>query len=245
MTGCAEVVAGSAPILLLADHAGRAVPPEVELGVAAADMERHIAVDLGTAALTRALAERLAGPAILGVWSRLVTDLNRGADDPAVVPVESDGTPIPGNAALDEWGRADRIARFHEPYHALVSDHFATTRPELIVSVHSFTPGLKNGTQRPWDAGVLYNRDEWTGHAMLAALAGSGWTVGDQEPYPGTLFNATLDRHTGPGGAASGVPSVLIEVRQDHLKGRDATARVADILAQAIRHVHTGAGTVG
>lgn len=147
MTGCAEIIAGSVPILLLADHAGCAVPPDVDLDVADADMERHVAVHLGTAALTRALAERLACPAILSVWSRLVADLNRRVDDPATVSVESDGVRIPGNAALEKVGRADRIARYHEPSHTPVSDHLATTRPQLIVSIHSFTPSVEKGAQ--------------------------------------------------------------------------------------------------
>jgi len=41
----------------------------------------HIAYDIGAAAVTRRW-RGLWRPAILGCWSRLLIDLNRGADDP-------------------------------------------------------------------------------------------------------------------------------------------------------------------
>lgn len=220
---------GSSPVLLLADHAGVEVPSDVRLGVSPADLHRHIASDLGTEALTRTLAARLDAPAVLARVSRLVVDLNRTRTDPAAVPLASDGTTIAGND-LTEAEREERLARWYDPYHRIVSERIADRSPRLIVSVHSFTPALKSCAQRPWNAGVLYNRDHRTGHAMLRALAGSGWTVGDQEPYPGTLFNATLDRHA----EAADIPSVLIEIRQDHLADGSGVERVADVLAPAI-----------
>ncbi len=231
----ADVVEGSAPLLLLADHAGVAVPDDVALGVSEADMGRHIASDLGTDALTRALARRLGAGAVLARISRLVVDLNRARDNRAVIPLESDGTAIPGNR-LDAAGREERLARWHDGYHRLVAGRIAENRPELIVSVHSFTPRLAGGAPRPWDLGVLYNRDERSGRAMLDALADTGLVVGDQQPYPGTVFNATLDRH----GEAAGIPSVLVEVRQDHLATPAGVESMADTLAAAIRRVHEG-----
>lgn len=228
----ADVVEGNTPVLLLADHAGVAVPNGIELGVSEADMARHIASDLGTDALTRSLARRLGATAILSRVSRLVIDLNRARTDPAAVPLMSDGRGVPGNR-LDDEEREARLARWHDGYHELVAQRIARDRPRLIVSVHSFTPALSSGERRPWDAGVLYNRDEATGRAMLDALADSGWVVGDQQPYSGTEFNATLDRH----GEAAGIASVLIEIRQDHLASADGIAAASDILARAIERV--------
>ena len=233
----ADIVAGSTPLLLLADHAGVAVPDGLTLGVEQADMARHIASDLGTDALTRSLARRLGAAALLAQISRLVVDLNRARGDPAAIPLESDGTAIAGNR-LDAAGREARLARWHDGYHRLVAERIAAVRPELIVSVHSFTPRLAGEAPRPWDLGVLYNRDVSTGRALLDALSGCGLIVGDQEPYPGTEFNATLDRH----GEAAGIASVLIEVRQDHLATRAGVEAIADILEAAIRWVHEGLG---
>ncbi len=66
-------------LLLLCDHASNAVPPDLDnLGVAAPHFERHIAYDIGAAAVTRALARRLGAPALLTTFSRLIIDPNRG-----------------------------------------------------------------------------------------------------------------------------------------------------------------------
>ena len=59
--------------LVTCDHATNTVPPFVNggtLGLEDADMGRHIAYDVGAAGLTRRLAERLNGPAILSNFSR-------------------------------------------------------------------------------------------------------------------------------------------------------------------------------
>ncbi|MFV0359285.1 N-formylglutamate amidohydrolase, partial [Tropicimonas sp.] len=65
--------------LVACDHATNHVPQWVnggDLGIAPADMARHIAFDVGAAGLTVALAERLEAPAILSGFSRLVIDPN-------------------------------------------------------------------------------------------------------------------------------------------------------------------------
>lgn len=232
----AEVIEGTGPVLMIADHAGTGVPDGVDLGVGEADMARHIASDLGTDALTRRLAAMLDARAVLARVSRLVVDLNRPRSDPAAVRVESDGVAVPGNR-LDPAAREARLVHWHDGYHDEVTAVLAERRPRLIVSLHSFTPMLADGAVRPWDLGVLYNRDEATGRAMLAALGGGGWTVGDQEPYSGKLLNATLDRHTGTEGKGAGVSSVSLEVRQDHLADPAGVERVADTLAAAIKRV--------
>ncbi|MGO9422090.1 MAG: N-formylglutamate amidohydrolase, partial [Roseiarcus sp.] len=56
-----ETIAGplTAGVLLVCDHASNALPPGYgTLGLPAAALERHIAYDIGAAALTRALARR-------------------------------------------------------------------------------------------------------------------------------------------------------------------------------------------
>jgi predicted N-formylglutamate amidohydrolase len=77
-----ELLPGTADILLVADHAAADVPPGINLGVPPALMGEHVAVDIGTDALTRRLARTLAAPAIIATVSRLVVDLNRDPDDP-------------------------------------------------------------------------------------------------------------------------------------------------------------------
>ncbi|KKK80679.1 hypothetical protein LCGC14_2821090, partial [marine sediment metagenome] len=86
--------------LVTCDHAANTVPVEVgnrSLGLSDADMNRHIAYDVGAAGLARALARRLDAPAILSNFSRLVIDPNRGEDDPTLLMKLYDGTIIPAN----------------------------------------------------------------------------------------------------------------------------------------------------
>src|SRR5215217_8882575 len=100
-----ETVPGSVEsgILILCDHASNAVPPDLgELGLPEPEFQRHIAYDIGAAAVTRSLARRLGAPAILTQFSRLVIDPNRGRDDPTLVMRLSDGAVVPGNAKVDD-----------------------------------------------------------------------------------------------------------------------------------------------
>ncbi len=78
--------AGDSPILLLCDHAARRLPPATAAWASSRNCSRpHIAYDIGAAAVTRALAESYGAAAVLGGWSRLLIDLNRGEDDPTLV----------------------------------------------------------------------------------------------------------------------------------------------------------------
>src|SRR5690606_28432034 len=73
-------------LVLLADHAGRALPDEYgDLGLPAAEFDRHIAYDIGVENVTRRLAARLGVPAVMARFSRLLIDPNRGEDDPTLI----------------------------------------------------------------------------------------------------------------------------------------------------------------
>lgn len=225
-----RAVAGAGPILLLCDHASND-PQGVALGIAPALLGKHIAYDIGAAAVTELLAARLGSPALLGQVSRLVIDLHRPADHPGLIPPTSDGHPIRGNEGAD---RAARIAAFHAPYHAAIAAQIARQRPALIVAIHSFTPALESGGgPRPWPIGILYNRDTRAARAIIALLAAQGLLVGDNQPYSGRLLNATLNRH----GEGQGIASVSIELRNDEIDTEAGAAVWADRLAPVLRQV--------
>src|SRR4051794_17525685 len=142
-----EIIEGAleSGLLLLCDHASNAVPPDLgDLGLPEAEFRRHIAYDIGAAAVTRSLARRLNAPAILTRFSRLIIDPNRGRDDPTLVMRLSDGAVIPGNARVDDAEVARRIERFYDPYdHAItaaIGRAMAAGAPPVLVCVHSFTP---------------------------------------------------------------------------------------------------------
>ena len=86
----------------------------------------------------------------------------------------------------------------------------ARRRSRASISMHSFTPVWK-GRARPWEVGVLWDRDGRLAQPLMAQLARAGFAVGDNEPYSGELENDCLYRH----GTMNGLPHVLIEIRQD------------------------------
>jgi predicted N-formylglutamate amidohydrolase len=225
MNSAAEILEGGAgDVLLLCDHASNAVPPGVDLGIDAALLDLHIGVDIGAGPLTRSLAASLDAPAILATVSRLVIDLHREPDHPGLIPPQSDGHVIPGNALAD---RTQRIAAFHAPYHRLIARQVRARRPSLILSIHSFTPRLEQGgSDRPWQVGVLYNRDARAAHPAIAWLRAQGLETGDNEPYSGRLLNATLNRHA----EAQGIASLAIEVRNDLIRDATGVSRWTEIL---------------
>lgn len=226
MSAAAEWIDGQAhDLLLLCDHASNHVPGDIDLGIAPELLDLHIALDIGAAPLTRSLAARLGAPAILGTVSRLVLDLHREPDHPNLIPHYSDGHDIAGNLHID---REERLARFHIPYHAFIEDRIRAKRPELILSIHSFTPRLeRGGADRPWEVGVLYNEDERAARVAVEWLGGQGLVTGDNQPYSGKLLNATLNRHA----EANGIRSIAIEVRNDLIRDAAGVARWTGILA--------------
>ena len=208
-------------IVLVADHASNFVPPDIELGIDPALLDEHIAIDIGVAGV----AERMDFPAHLAMVSRLVCDLHREEDSPAVVPEVSDGHRIPGNIDADIEAR---LARFHRPYHAALEQWLVAAQPALTISLHSFTPALKSApVPRPWEVALLYNQDDRAARPAIRAFAARGVVVGDNEPYSGRLLNATMNRHA----EAHGRPYLAIEVRQDQIDTERGQARWAALIA--------------
>jgi len=212
------------PLLFVCDHASSALPPAYgTLGLAPELFATHIASDIGAAEVTRTLAAAFGSGAVLARWSRLLIDLNRGRDDPTLVMKLSDGSLIPGNSRIDDAEIQDRIESFHAPYHAAIDAAIAgmraTGKVPVIVSLHSFTPVWKT-FRRPWEIGILWDRDGRLARPLIGEFAKAGFAVGDNEPYSGELENDCLYRH----GTMLGLPHVLIEMRQD-LIGDDVAAR--------------------
>ncbi len=224
------------PLLFLCDHASNAVPPELgTLGLPSEAFATHIAYDIGAGGLAKELAMRFAAPVLLGQWSRLVVDLNRGPDDPTVVMRLSDGRIIPENRDITRDGIMDRIRRYHAPYHAEIEACLDVFRQEdripVLISIHSFTP-VWRGAKRPWHFGILWDRDERLARPLIDRLARETDVVtGDNEPYDGELENDCLYRHA----TMHGFPHVLIEVRQDLISDEDGIRSIADRLETVLR----------
>ncbi|HYE00895.1 MAG TPA: N-formylglutamate amidohydrolase [Alphaproteobacteria bacterium] len=204
------------PVLLVCDHAGRAVPKCLgDLGVPPAEMERHVAYDIGAAAVTRLLAAAWGAPAVLATYSRLVLDLNRQLDDPTAMPEISDGTVVPANRGCGAAELRRRGQALHVPYHGAVDGQImaalAAGQAPAVISMHSMTPVMR-GVARPWHISVLWDRDGRIAEPLMANLRAQGLVVGDNEPYSGRDHHGfTVETHCTP----RGLPNVLIELRQD------------------------------
>ena len=235
-----EIVAGQghSRLVLLCDHASNQVPEEYGgLGLDARQFERHIAYDIGAAALTRGLAGRLGATAVLSCFSRLLIDPNRGMDDPTLIMRLSDGAVVPGNREVGDEERARRIGLFHQPYHRAIADAVAEVRSRghvpFLVSIHSFTP-VWRGWTRPWHAGILWDRDEDVARALIRGFLAQGdLVVGDNEPYHGALEGDTLNTH----GTRAGLPHALIEVRQDLIAGKTGVDEWVERVAKVIEPI--------
>lgn len=216
-------------IIVVVDHAANHVPDDIDLGIDAALLNQHMAVDIGVDAVAELLAQQPGIAAHCATYSRLVCDLNREEHSAGVFPVASDGHAIPGNL-LDDTARAARLARFYHPYHDALTRLLDDTPPALILSLHSFTPRLASDTAqaRPWQVGVLYNADDRAARRALPLLAADGLVVGDQQPYSGQLLNATMNRHA----EAEGRPYLGIEIRQDQIADPAGQGEWAARLAQ-------------
>ncbi len=240
-----EVIEGSpdSGYLIVCDHASNRIPAAYgELGMPPAELERHIAYDIGVEPLTRGLARRLGAPAVLSTFSRLLIDPNRGIDDPTLVMRLSDGAVVPGNANVDAHEKRRRIERYHAPYDAAIGRAIdagiAAGRPPAIVSIHSFTP-LWRGVPRPWEVGILWDSDPRLAVPLIETLARDpGLTVGDNEPYTGRLKGDTMYRH----GSMKGLAHALVEVRQDLIADAPGVAEWSGRLGDALEALAGGDG---
>lgn len=208
---------GRSPFVLICEHASNFIPPEyAKLGLDDQELLRHIAWDIGAANVTRALSKRMDAPAFLGGYSRLLIDLNRPLHVADSIPLRSEATDIPGNLSLDAAEKERRQRLIFQPFQDRLRAHLesrtADGRRNVLVAVHSFTP-VYLGQQRAWHAGVLYDKSDKLGQALIAQLSSDPLlNVGANVPYG---VSADADYALVVHGDQLGNPAVLIEIRND------------------------------
>jgi len=227
---------GRSNVVLVCDHASQRVPRRLgTLGLDGSRLAEHIGWDPGAAAVARQLSSRLDAPLVLSGYSRLVIDCNRPLHSPQSIPEESDGVSIPGNLGLSADERSARAGALFHPYHdaiARVLDR-RPDRPSVLLSIHSFAPIL-SGRVRPWHVGVSSRRERRLASLLLAELRvhPDGLTVGENEPY---AIDDDLDYTIPVHGEARGLPSALIEIRQDGIEKPADTEAWAERIAEAVQ----------
>ena len=235
-----ERARGASPFLLVCEHAAARLPRRLgDLGLDAVDLERHIAWDIGAAAVARGLSRRLDATLISQTYSRLVIDCNRRPEARDAIPVLSEETAIPGNLDLSRDKLEARMREIHQPYQACISDHLEARETSILVDIHSFTPIFK-GVARLWHIGLLYGQgDRRLADPLFALIAGdSRIRVGDNQPYAVDLdADYTIPVH----GLGRGIVNIEIEIRQDLITteaGQDDWAgRLAGWLTAALERL--------
>jgi len=230
-----ENEAGAAPAVILCDHASNMIPaPLAGLGLAPEDLERHIAWDPGALGVARELSRRIDAPLVAGRVSRLVIDTNRDPSMPDSIPTLSEVTEVPGNIALTEAERMSRVRAVYAPFHDAVGRIVRRKRREgavALIGVHTFTPIYKS-QHRPWHLGIVFDKDRRLSAPLLQHFrARADLVVGENVPYsPDDRVYHGLGRHAQPGG----LPSVMIEIRNDLVATRQSQAEWSERLATAI-----------
>jgi predicted N-formylglutamate amidohydrolase len=236
---------GKSNFVIVVDHASRRIPRALsDLGLPAAELQRHIAWDIGALEVARRMAAALDAPLVAQNYSRLVIDCNRDPSAATSIPTVGEAIEIPGNKGLRADEVAARRAEIFDPYHAhvraLLDERAAAGRPTILVAQHSMTDIFK-GVRRKMHAAVLYNRDRRFAGLVLDQLRSEpALLIGDNEPY---FVSDDTDYTVPHHGEARGLPHVEIEIRQDLITddaGQDEWARCLTRVLQQAEHAFLG-----
>ena len=228
---------GNSSAVLVCDHASNRIPAKLgSLGLEPHQLAEHIGWDPGAADVARGLSMHLDAPLLLSGYSRLVIDCNRPLHSKESIALQSAGVLIPGNRELTPEQRAIRVNTLFQPYHQAIERILdeRKLRPTALLSIHSFTPIL-NGQRRPWQIGVSHWRDARLAALMVGELVQSGdFLVGDNQPYPiDNITDYTVPVH----GEGRGLPSIMLEIRQDEIHTEAGAAACASRLAESYRRI--------
>jgi predicted N-formylglutamate amidohydrolase len=237
---------GRSDFIIVVDHASWRIPRRLgDLGLPAAELQRHIAWDIGSLAVARQVAATLDAPLVAQNYSRLVIDCNRDPKVATSIPTVGESIEIPGNMGLSVDEIAARRREIFDPYHnhlrALLDERLAAHRRSILVSQHSMTH-IFRGVRREMHAAILYNRDRRFAGLVLDMLRREAdLHIADNEPYfVSDETDYTIPQHA----EARGLPHVEIEIRQDLLHDSAGQSEWARRIAGTLRdaeHAFLGA----
>ncbi len=232
-------------LVLSCEHASWTLPPGVDLGVPDDVLRSQASWDPGAYDIAARLGETLGLPVHTGAFSRMWVDLNRGPDHPDVVPRCSYGAAVPGNAHLDDAGRAHRLAEYHAPYWEAVRRdaraRLLSVGACLQVSSHSFDPALDPSARR-FDVGVLYDPgtpfEAELAERLQFGLRAAGLDVRANQPYRGVGPGITTSLRDELAGHRYAGIQIETSFAVTHSPG--GCARVADALAPLLEQLRDG-----
>lgn len=230
----------SSEIIVTCEHGGAEIPaPYGSLGLSSSELDTHIARDKGARETSKLLAKKLGCYAIIGKYSRLLVDLNRRASDDELILANSDKVEIAGNKNLSAAEKNLRLEKYYNPYYAALEkqiEHIKSLgKTPILFSVHSFTPQLKGGTYRPWNAGILWHNPTKLAQFVSDELKKEkSKTIGENVPYDLRKCNTGAVIVCGE---EKGLDYALIEVRDDEYDNLESGAewwsgKLAEILSR-------------
>ncbi len=227
---------GAAPIVLVCEHASNFIPEYLDgLGISEDAASSHAAWDPGALAVAELLSAQLNAPLVVQRVSRLVYDCNRPPEAQSAMPVKSEIYEVPGNVALSEEQRQERVCKYYIPFQrelkkALLLKQSQNQLP-VVITIHSFTP-IYNGEKRSVELGILHDNDTRFADELLAVLCLSDrYNIQRNEPYgPNHGVTHTLVTQA----QSRGLLNVMIEVRNDLIADAEGQKELANLLGTAI-----------
>ena len=228
-----------APILLLCEHAGRAIPKTLgTLSLNEKALMSHIGWDIGAEALARNLAKQLNAPLILQRYSRLVIDCNRPPRSPESILEVSDGVEIEVNKNLSLHERMAREKAIFAPMDQAINAAFSASQRIAAFSIHSFSPQL-GGQSRPWHAGFLTRRSISTAESLMRSIKAQkpSLNLAINKPYS---VDDESDWFIPFHAEARSLMHCLIEVRNDQISDELGISLWSELLGTALSDLLKG-----
>ena len=223
------------PLLIIVDHASNFIPSKYKnLGLPKHLTESHIAYDLNILSLSKKINSLLQSEIVYGECSRLIIDLNRGQNDPTLIPSISDKKLIPGNIRINSKDFNYRKDFFYNNYHSKINKIIETKKIKLIISMHSFNPYFK-GIKRKTEIGILSNKDRRYSDLLIKQMTKlNKYLIGDNVPYNGDLIDDTLNKH----GLKKNILHSLIEVRNDLINTEIKVNKMAQFIVSSLKKIN-------
>ena len=222
-------------LLIIVDHANNFIPSKYKnLGLPKYLTESHIAYDLNILNLSKQINILLDSDIVYGENSRLIIDLNRGQNDPTLIPSISDKKLIPGNIGISSKEFNFRKRKFYNNYHSKIKKIVNEKKIKLIISMHSFNPYFK-GKKRKTEIGILSNKDRRYSDLLIRQMAKSKrYIIGDNVPYKGELKDDTLYKH----GLKKNILHTLIEVRNDLINTEIKVNKMSQFIVSSLNTIN-------
>lgn len=222
-------------LLIIVDHANNFIPSKYKnLGLPKYLTESHIAYDLNILNLSKQMNTLLESDIVYGENSRLIIDLNRGQNDPTLIPSISDKKLIPGNIGISSKEFNFRKRKFYNNYHSKIKKIINEKKIKLIISMHSFNPYFK-GKKRKTEIGILSNKDRRYSDLLIRQMAKSKrYIIGDNVPYKGELKDDTLYKH----GLKKNILHTLIEVRNDLINTEIKVNKMSQFIVSSLNTIN-------